>query len=215
MMRLKRLLIIAAGTIGVIGAAAPASRAQAPSAAASHESFSPADVRFMQGMIAHHAQALEMTALVPSHTANRDIHLLAERIEVSQKDEIGLMRHWLLDRHQEAPDPLGAASHDRMAGMPGMSAMAGMKADSMPMMPGMLTKAQMKQLADAKGAAFDRLFLTLMIQHHEGALTMVKQLFAVPGAGQEPAAFQFASDVQTDQTAEIARMQALLATMHR
>jgi uncharacterized protein (DUF305 family) len=160
----------------------------------------------MQGMIGHHAQALEMAALVPDHTTNKSIHLLAERIEVSQKDEIGLMRRWLETRKEPAPNPL-AKEHADMAGMP----MPGMSGSTL--MPGMLTPAQMKQLADARGTAFDRLFLTFMIQHHTGALTMVKDLFASPGAGQEPEAFRFASDVDTDQRAEIARMQSLLATL--
>jgi uncharacterized protein (DUF305 family) len=192
-------------------AVAPIVNAQggSPASAASSQqaSYTQADVRFMQGMIGHHAQALEMAALVPDHTANKAIHLLAERIEVSQKDEIGMMRRWLETRHESAPNPLakGQASEMAAMSMPGMS--------SATLMPGMLTPAQIKQLSDAHGNGFDRLFLTFMIQHHTGALTMVKDLFASPGAGQEPEAFRFASDVDTDQRAEITRMQSLLATL--
>jgi uncharacterized protein (DUF305 family) len=191
-------------------ATAPVAMAQgnppASSSALASPGYTPADVHFMQGMIGHHAQALEMAALVPERTTNASIHLLAERIEVSQKDEIALMRHWLEARHESAPDP---NAKDQMAGhdMPGMSGM------STPMMPGMLTPEQMQQLAATKGTAFDRLFLTGMIQHHEGALAMVKDLFTKPGAGQEPETFQFASDVDVDQRAEIARMRALLVKL--
>jgi uncharacterized protein (DUF305 family) len=191
-------------------AAAPVAMAQgnppASSSASASPGYTPADVHFMQGMIGHHAQALEMAALVPDRTTNKSIHLLAERIEVSQKDEIALMRHWLETRHESAPDP---SAKDQMSGHD-TSGMSGM---STPMMPGMLSPEQMKRLAAAKGAAFDRLFLTDMIQHHEGALAMVKDLFTKPGAGQEPETFQFASDVDVDQRAEIARMRALLVKL--
>ncbi len=189
----------------IVSRAAGAQRTQPPNASqAQSPAFTQADVHFMQGMIGHHSQALEMAALVPDRTTNKSIHLLAERIEVSQKDEIALMRHWLEARHQPLPAPMDhAAGHD----MPGMAAM------SMPPMPGMLTAEQMKTLAATHGNAFDHLFITDMIQHHTGALTMVKDLFANQGAGQEPEAFQFASDVNVDQTAEIARMRALLATL--
>jgi len=150
-----------------------------------------ADVRFMQGMIGHHAQAVEMVALVETRTANKDLHRLALRIEVSQKDEMQMMRDWLTRRGEPLPDP---HAHHTAHGQ----------------MPGMLTAEQMSQLAAAQGVAFDRLFLTGMIQHHEGALTMVKELFATPGGGQEPDLFDFASDVEADQAMEIARMGAML-----
>ena len=154
----------------------------------------------MQGMIAHHAQAVAMSALVATRSANAALHSLAERIDVSQKDEIALMRGWLTDRHEAAPDP--TAPHEMMGhDMPGAT------------MPGMLTPQQMTALANANGTAFDRLFLAGMIQHHEGALVMVKALFASPGAGQDGAIFRFASDVETDQRAEIARMKAMLAAL--
>ena len=146
----------------------------------------------MQGMIDHHLQALEMTKLLPSRTARPDMELLAKRIEISQADEIDMMRGWLQSRGAPPPDP--HAHH-----VPGA-----------PLMPGMLTTGEMQQLADAKGAEFDRLFLTLMIKHHEGALVMVEELFATPGAGQQSDTFAFASDVDTDQRMEIARMSAML-----
>ncbi|MEO8908712.1 MAG: DUF305 domain-containing protein [Gemmatimonadaceae bacterium] len=171
---------------------------------------SPADVRFMQGMIAHHAQALAMTALLRDRTTRPDMRLLAERIDVSQKDEIGLMRHWLLARNERAPDPIAPVRADTTGhsmSMPGMDM-------SMPdtiLMPGMLTAEQMAELGRARGPDFDRLFLQDMIRHHEGALVMVHDLFATNGAAQEPEIFQYASDVDADQRAEIMRMRALLA----
>jgi uncharacterized protein (DUF305 family) len=148
----------------------------------------------MQGMIGHHAQALEMTALVPSRTAREDLRTLARRIEVSQADEIKMMQRWLEVRGQQIPGPHAMHMHGAT------------------LMPGMLTPEQMSQLAAAKGAEFDRLFLAGMIQHHGGALTMVHDLFAKPGAGQEADIFGFASDVDADQRAEIDRMRGMLAT---
>jgi len=159
--------------------------------------YTPADVEFMQGMIAHHAQALEMVALVPDRTTTESIRVLAQRIDISQRDEIRLMRSWLTERGQAAPDP--AAAHERHAGMHEM------------LMPGMLTADQMARLAAAKGAEFDRLFLQLMIQHHQGALAMVKTLFGTQGAAQETPTFRYASGVDADQRFEIERMQKLLA----
>jgi uncharacterized protein (DUF305 family) len=170
-----------------------------------------ADVRFMQGMIHHHAQAVIMAQWAPTHGAGAAVRALAERIDVAQRDEMNFMKRWLTERHEQAPDPV-ASSHDAhdmkdMAemhhGLPGM--------DMPVMMPGMLTPEQMKRLDAARGAEFDRLFLTFMIQHHQGALTMVDDLFAAPGAAQEGQVFRFASDVTADQTAEIDRMQKMLA----
>lgn len=154
--------------------------------------YTAAEIRFMQGMIGHHLQALEMTKLLPSRTARADLELLAKRIEISQTDEIDMMREWLQSRGAPLPDP-----HAHHA--PGAT-----------LMPGMLTPAEMQQLAAAKGPEFDRLFLTFMIKHHEGALVMVEDLFATPGAGQQSDTFAFASDVDTDQRMEIARMSAML-----
>jgi uncharacterized protein (DUF305 family) len=168
-----------------------------------------ADAAFMQGMIGHHAQALVMAALVPSRTATPALRALAERLDVSQRDEIAAMRRWLADRGEPVPDSTGA--------LPGAAgAHAGHEAHgghAAAAMPGMLTPVQLAELAAASGAAFDRLFLRLMIQHHEGALVMVRDLLATPGAAREAQTFAFVSDVDTDQRAEIARMQALLTRL--
>jgi uncharacterized protein (DUF305 family) len=154
--------------------------------------FTPADVRFVQGMIGHHAQALEMTALLPQRTSREDMRLLAKRIELSQEDEIKMMQDWLRSRGQQVPDPHAHHAHGAE------------------LMPGMLTPAEMERLRAATGAEFDRLFLQFMIAHHEGALVMVEELFKTPGGGQEPEIFAFASDVDADQSMEIDRMRALL-----
>lgn len=162
----------------------------------------------MQGMIGHHSQALAMVALIPARTARPDIRALGQRIQISQQDEIVLMKQWLRDRHQEIP--AGDMSHGDTSShamrMPGMT-----MADTL--MPGMLTPQQMTQLANSKGAEFEALFLRDMIQHHEGALTMVARLLGTTGSGQEPEVFRFAAEVDTDQRAEIARMSALLNAM--
>lgn len=155
--------------------------------------FTPADARFMQGMIGHHAQALEMAALLPDRSRREDMKLLARRIDVSQADEIKMMQRWLEARGQQVPGP--HAHH----------------APGAPLMPGMLTAEEMSRLAEARGDAFDRLFLELMIKHHEGALTMVRELFATAGAGQESDIYAFASDVDADQRMEIERMRGMLA----
>jgi len=152
--------------------------------------YTVAEVRFMQGMIAHHAQALTMTALLASRTSREDMQLLGRRIDLSQADEIELMRDWLTARGV----PLANAQHAHEAAL----------------MPGMLTAEQMRRLAEAKDAEFDRLFLEFMIKHHEGALVMVDELFAAAGAGQQSDVFAFASEVDADQRIEIDRMSAML-----
>jgi uncharacterized protein (DUF305 family) len=162
----------------------------------------PADAEFMRGMIIHHAQAVEMTALVAERTTSRDIRLLAERIEASQQDEMRLMRRWLADRGEALPDDHAHHGH---------GAHTGHDADAHAGMPGMLSAAEMQRLRDAHGAEFDRLFLEGVIKHHEGALVMVADLFAIDGAGQETEIFQFASHVDSDQRMEIMRMQRMLA----
>lgn len=166
--------------------------------------YTAADVRFMQGMIGHHAQALVMTALIPDRSTRSDIRALGQRIEVSQKDEIKMMQQWLRDRHQTVPS--ADAQHEHHMDMPGMSGMT--MADTL--MPGMLTAEQLAELAKARGTDFDKLFLRDMIRHHEGALSMVASLLGTTGSGQEPEVFRFAAEVDTDQRAEIARMGALL-----
>jgi len=160
--------------------------------------LSPADVAFMQGMIMHHGQAVEMTALIPSHTENKEIRTLGARISRSQTDEMNFMKRWLLARGE----PVSMA----MPGMPNMD----MSGNPMHAMPGMLTPEQMEALRHAKAAEFDRLFLKGMIQHHNGALVMVKQLFDTPGAGQDADLFDFATDADNTQRAEIRIMQAML-----
>ncbi|HKN83318.1 MAG TPA: DUF305 domain-containing protein [Pyrinomonadaceae bacterium] len=164
---------------------------------------SPADVQFMQGMIMHHAQAVEMTALIDSHTTNKELRLLGARISRSQSDEIKFMKRWLAARGEPVSTPMGPMSS--MPDMPGMD----MSSHQM-LMPGMLTAKQMAELRKAKGKEFDRLFLTGMIQHHNGALTMVKDLFANAGAGQDAELFNFATDVDSGQRAEIRIMQTML-----
>jgi uncharacterized protein (DUF305 family) len=151
-----------------------------------------ADARFMQGMIGHHAQAVEMTDLVDNRTSSDAMRKLAQRIQVSQADEIKMMERWLSTRGEEVPS--GHAHH----------AMGGT------LMPGMLTPEEMSRLSAAQGREFDRLFLEGMIKHHEGALTMVKDLFATPAAGQDSDIFAFASDVDADQRMEIDRMRSML-----
>jgi uncharacterized protein (DUF305 family) len=161
---------------------------------------SPKDVEFMQGMIMHHAQAVEMTALMASHTENKELRLLGARISKSQSDEIDFMKRWLIARGQSTEMPT-----KEMPGMPGMD----MSKHEM-LMPGMLTSKQMAALRNAKGDEFDHLFLTGMIQHHGGALIMVKDLFDSPGAGQDAEIFNFVTDVDSGQRAEIRIMQSML-----
>lgn len=202
-----------AGAVACAGTTATPAPAPAPAPAATARpavTGHAADVRFMQDMIAHHGQAIVMAALVPTHSARDDMKLLAQRIDVSQHSEIATMQQWLRDHGEMAPAPDADAMHAAMG-----HDMAGMAHDSaaMPLMPGMLTDAELARLGAARGAEFDRLFLQLMIRHHQGALSMVGDLFATPGAAQDPQVFSFASDVDTDQRAEIARMQALLATV--
>lgn len=170
-----------------------------------------ADVAFMQGMIGHHAQALQMTALVAGRASHRQLPLLAERISVSQQDEIAIMRRWLTEHGVAVPLSDSMPADHAMHGQHAMHAIAG--ASAAHDMPGMLSPVQMDSLTAARGADFDRLFLQYMIQHHEGALVMVAQLLASPAAARDPMIFQFASDVDTDQRAEIRRMRALLATL--
>jgi uncharacterized protein (DUF305 family) len=179
-------------------------QATAASEAVPHEP-SEADVKFMQGMIMHHSQAVEMTTLLMTRSQDKKVHALGERINVSQTDEMNFMKRWL----QERGKPLAAAHSMDMSSM-NMAGMDHMDMSSMPSMPGMLTSQQMDTLRKAKGPEFDHLFLTGMIQHHTGALTMVKQLFNTQGAGQDPQLFDFANDVDNTQLAEIDIMQHLL-----
>ncbi len=160
-----------------------------------------ADVDFMQGMIMHHSQAVDMTAMLRTRTRNPDLQALGKRISISQSDEIKYMQQWLEDRGFPATMQHGHMDQDHM----GQGKMG-----SMPLMPGMLTPKQMKALEQAAGPTFDHLFLTGMIQHHTGALVMVRDLFNTPGAGQDAVLFDFATDIDNTQRAEIKIMQGML-----
>jgi uncharacterized protein (DUF305 family) len=181
------------------GAPGQASRIITADAASdlSQVQFTGADIKFMQGMIGHHSQAVEMVTLLKTRTASEDMRKLAMRIEVSQLDEMNMMQRWLQDRGQPAPNAQAMHMHGAV------------------LMPGMLTPEEMTQLAAATGAAFDRLFLEGMIKHHGGALSMVQELFATPGAAQESEIFAFAADVDADQRMEIDRMGAMLRELQK
>ena len=157
------------------------------------------DVEFISGMIGHHAQAILMAGWAPTHGASSSVAGLAERILVAQRDEIAFMQRWLRERREQVPD--AGTEHMMMAGM------------DMKLMPGMLTREQLMELDKARSTEFDRLFLQFMIQHHEGALTMVDKLFAAHGAGQDEDVFKFAVDVHADQTTEINRMSLMLKSV--
>lgn len=163
--------------------------------------FTEADVHFMTGMIGHHAQALIMAGFAPSHGASPSVRTLCSRIINSQRDEIATMQQWLRDRGQPAPEVHIMGTTLMVHGGHAMH------------MPGMLTEEQLQELDRARGPEFDRLFLTYMIQHHRGAVTMVHDLFGTDGAGQDEAVFKFASDVQVDQSTEIARMERMLSAL--
>lgn len=164
------------------------------------------DVEFMQGMIMHHAQAVEMTAMIEERTTNENIRLLGARISQSQSDEIEFMTRWLRNRGRSAEMPMPTANGGEHA----HHGHGGHNTGGHESMPGMLSPEQMKELAAAKGDEFDRLFLVGMIQHHEGALVMVKDLFETAGAGQDAEIFNFSSDVDSGQRAEIKIMRTLL-----
>jgi uncharacterized protein (DUF305 family) len=176
---------------------------RSPAAIAAADSGRPpytkADVDFVSGMISHHAQAVLMAGWAPSHAASPSVQALCERIVVGQRDEIKFMQRWLRERKEAVPD--GDTSHMMMAGM------------DMKLMPGMLTPEQLTELDKARGADFDRLFLKYMIQHHNGAITMVETLFASQGAVQDEDIFKFASDVHVDQITEVNRMTLMLQSM--
>ena len=181
-------------TVLAIAALAAASRtAPAQMRAGGGRPYSPADVHFMTGMIPHHAQAVLMAGWAATHGASPAVRALCERIVVAQTDEIAFMQRWLRERGEAVPD--GGAGH----------------AHAGPLMPGVLTAEQLAELDRARQAEFDRLFLTFMIQHHEGAITMVETLFGSHGAAQDEDIFKFAVDVNADQTSEIDRMHSMLA----
>jgi len=206
-MKLSRIHYLCAGALAICAVSAPRrGAAQAPVSGVEQarrdsvrRPYTAADIEFMTGMIGHHAQAVKMAGWAESHGASRALQIFCGRIATGQTAEIGLMQQWLKERNQPAPeaDPRGMKMD-----MPGM--------DHYVMMPGMLTEEQMKELDAARGLEFDRLFLTFMMQHHRGALTMVDKLFGTPGAAQDEIVFKFANDVHADQTTEIDRMQQML-----
>lgn len=201
----KSILSAGAPALAALATIVCVAAAQRPAPPAGPDSarkaYTVADVHFMTGMIAHHAQAVLMAGWAPTHGASASLRALCERVVVGQGDEIVLMQRWLRDRHEAVPD--ADASHDMMPGM------------AHDLMPGMLTPQQLMQLDSARGPDFDRLFLTFMIQHHLGAITMVNDLFGSKGGGEEEITFRLASDIYADQTTEIARMNRMLDALKR
>jgi uncharacterized protein (DUF305 family) len=204
--RTAAALLVAASTACASAPAASHQAAVVGPAKASADSarypYTDADVHFMSGMIGHHAQAIVMAQWAPTHGASPSVRTLAERIINAQQDEIATMQQWLSDRHKPVPEAKAGPMMMQMNGM--THAM---------LMPGMLTEDQMKQLDAARGPDFDELFLTFMIQHHRGAVSMVKTLFESYGAAQDETVFKFASDVNVDQSTEIARMERMLTSL--
>jgi uncharacterized protein (DUF305 family) len=197
--------IACGGSVPVETAPAPETAPPAPANQAGSGMRLPhteADVHFMSGMIGHHAQAIVMAQLAETNGASSPVQILAGRIINAQQDEIATAQRWLRDRGQPVPEAKPGPMKMKMNGV-----------EHEMLMPGMLTNEQLKQLELARGPDFDWLFITFMIQHHRGAVEMVKQLFAAPGAAQDETVFKFASDVNVDQTTEINRMVKLLATL--
>jgi len=205
-MKTTLLAIIAVAACATAPHQGPSEHIVSPAAQARPDSgrlrYTAADVHFMAGMIGHHAQAVLMAGWAPTHAAGAPVRALCERIVVGQRDEIALMQRWLGERHEPVPE--ADAAHYAMPGM-----------DHSMLMPGMLTAEQLAQLDRARGPEFDRLFLTLMIQHHQGAITMVNQLFGSQGGGEQETVFRFASDVFADQSTEIDRMNRMLEAFNR
>ena len=175
-----------------------------------------ADIRFMQHMIVHHDQAVEMNALIAERTSTQQVIALGERIARTQHSEMAMMRRWLRERDAPLSDPHLHHGHAMHSGHSGHGDHAGMghdagDRDDVPLMPGMLSPHQMAELAAARGRSFDRLFLEGMIHHHEGALAMVEALLAEPGNGEDPQLSEFLTHVTADQAAEILRMQSMLS----
>jgi uncharacterized protein (DUF305 family) len=196
--RLGTIWLTGVALLGCGGASRENVRTAPEPVPAERQRYTAADVHFMSGMIGHHAQAIVMARWAATHDASPSIRTLAERIINAQEDEIAIMQQWLRDRGQAVPSP--DAHHHAAMGHG-------------PLMPGMLTEEQMKQLDAARGKDFDRLFLTFMIQHHRGAVTMVKDLIGAAGAAQDDTVFKLAADINVDQTTEINRMQRMLADM--
>jgi uncharacterized protein (DUF305 family) len=209
-----------AGSLGVgallwIGGAVPAQAQAAPAVAQGEAAaiararadsvrrpYTQADIDFMNGMIAHHSQAIVMAKWAPSHGASASLQTMCARIINAQRDEILIMQSWLRDRNQPVPVP------DTLTGM-GMMMHGGHHM----MMPGMLSAEQLQQLDQARGEQFDKLFLQFMIQHHQGAVSMVDDLFGTYGAAQDQLTFKLANDISADQTSEVTRMQKMLVAL--
>ncbi|MCX5756139.1 MAG: DUF305 domain-containing protein [Gemmatimonadetes bacterium] len=194
--------IVLASGVGVVGNGSAAMTIALATADSAARAFAPADVDFMQGMIPHHAQAVQMAGWAPSHGARADVQRLCERIVVAQRDEIHMMRRWLGERAQAVPDSTATRHVMKMGGMVHEE-----------MMPGMLSDEEMAALEKARGVAFDRLFLNGMIRHHRGAIEMVTTLFSHGNAGHDETVFRFANDVVSDQSAEISLMLRMLETV--
>jgi uncharacterized protein (DUF305 family) len=213
-MGLVAVLVTACGSARHETAAAPAPEPGPPANAAqlaaiararadsARHPATEADAQFMTGMVSHHAQAIVMAGWAPSHGAGPSVQTLAARIVNAQRDEIATMQQWLGDRGFPVPEA-----------KPGPMKMMANGVEHEMLMPGMLTDEQMHQLDRARGETFDSLFLTFMIQHHKGAVSMVKDLFGSYGAAQDETVFKFANDVSVDQTTEIARMEKMLASL--
>ena len=186
---------------GAIPRADPAAIVRARADSVRHP-YTEADVRFMSRMVGHHAQAIVMAKLAPTHGASFSVRTLAERIINAQEDEIATMQRWLADRLKPVPEARPSGVKMMMNGV-----------EHEMLMPGMLTEQQIKQLDETRGPAFDKLFLTFMIEHHRGAVWMVKELFDSYGAGQDELVFKFAGDVGVDQSTEIERMEKMLVSL--
>lgn len=192
-------LVAVAAPLHLATAQTPLSAVEQARADSIRRPYTAADIEFMSGMIGHHSQAVKMASWCPTHDASKSLQIYCGRVAMAQTAEIGLMSQWLKDRNQEVPEPDPRGMKMSMGGT-----------TQYMLMPGMLTQAQMAQLDSARGVDFDRLFLTDMIQHHRGAISMVDSLLNTPGAAQDEIVFKFSNDVQADQTTEIERMQQML-----
>lgn len=195
-------LLIAAIGMAACSRATQQTAGTAPAPQSARQPYTAADGHFMSGMIAHHAQAIDMARWAPTHGASSSLQILAERVINAQQDEIGLMQRWLRERQLPVPEARAGPMKMVMGGV-----------EHVMLMPGMLTDDEMKQLDQARGSDFDRLFLTFMLKHHRGAVTMVDELFRSQGAALDDTVFKLASDISADQSAEIDRMQKMLFTL--
>jgi uncharacterized protein (DUF305 family) len=212
MTRLHSNVAVAIAALGVaIGACSSATRSSNPAELTPEQEaradsamwpYTKADIDFMSGMIHHHAQAIAMAKMAPTNDAGRDVRVLSERVINAQTDEIAIMQQWLRERNQPVPEPNPKGMRMVMGGV-----------EHTMLMPGMLSEEQMTQLTAARGKEFDRLFLQLMIQHHQGAVSMVKDLLSARGAAIDETVFKVAADINVDQETEIRRMQTMLFNM--